>query len=56
MDFSKTPVEFLEHTGDKEAISRARTFLGSMKYTPDEMFHSIDSLSGGQRAKLFFLK
>lgn len=56
MDFSKTPVEFLEHTGDKEAISRARAFLGSMKYTPDEMFHSIDSLSGGQRAKLFFLK
>lgn len=56
MDFSITPVDFLEATGEKAAISRVRTFLGSMKYTPDEMFHPIRDLSGGQKAKLFFVK
>lgn len=56
MDFSITPVDFLETTGEKAAISRVRTFLGSMKYTPDEMFHPIRDLSGGQKAKLFFVK
>ena len=33
-----------------------RTYLGSMKYTSDEMFHPIRELSGGQKAKLFLLK
>ena len=33
-----------------------RTYLGSMKYTADEMFHSIRELSGGQKAKLLLLK
>lgn len=56
MDFSITPVDFLESTGEKEAISRVRTFLGTMKYTADEMFHPIRDLSGGQKAKLFFVK
>ena len=56
MDGSRTPPEFLEKTGDKEEISRIRTYLGSMKYTADEMDHCISQLSGGQKAKLFFLK
>ena len=56
MDGSKTPAEFLQKKGDKEEISRIRTYLGSMKYTADEMDHSISQLSGGQKAKLFFLK
>lgn len=56
MDESRTPPEFLEKTGDKEEISRIRTYLGSMKYTADEMDHCISQLSGGQKAKLFFLK
>ena len=33
-----------------------RTYLGSMKYTADEMFHPIRELSGGQKAKLLLLK
>lgn len=56
MDMAKTCVEFLQQTGDKEEATRIRTYLGSMKYTAQEMEHSVSELSGGQRAKLFFLK
>ena len=31
-------------------------YLGSMKYTKDEMFHPIRELPGGQKAKLLLLK
>ena len=33
-----------------------RQYLGSMKFTSDEMEHSLTELSGGQRAKVFMLK
>lgn len=56
MDYSQTPVEFLSVIGDKDEGAKIRTFLGSMKYTTAEMDHHISELSGGQRAKLFFLK
>ena len=52
----QTPVEYLSETGDKEEISKIRTYLGSMKYTADEMQHNIADLSGGQKAKLLLLK
>ena len=52
----QTPVEFLQVKGDKDEISRIRTYLGSMKYTADEMGHKIADLSGGQKAKLLLLK
>lgn len=51
-----TPVEFLAKSWDKEELTRIRTYLGSMKYTADEMEHSVMELSGGQKAKLLFLK
>ncbi len=56
MDETLTPVEFLATSGDKEDISKVRTYLGSMKYTADEMNHTIESLSGGQKAKILLLK
>ncbi len=56
LDMSKTPVEYLCQSGEKEEITRIRTFLGSMKYTADEMNHSIGELSGGQKAKVLLLK
>lgn len=56
LDQQLTPVEYLAESGSKESITQARTFLGSMKYTPFEMEHRIGELSGGQRAKLLFLK
>ena len=51
-----TPVEYLAISGDKEETTRIRTFLGSLKYTADEMDHSIAELSGGQKAKVLLLK
>ncbi len=56
LDVGKTPVEFLSASYEKEDMTRARTFLGSVKYTTDEMEHDCSMLSGGQKAKLLFLK
>lgn len=40
----------------KEELTKIRTYLGSMKYTVQEMDHAIRDLSGGQKAKLLLLK
>ena len=56
LDLDMTPVEFLDVTGDKAARTRIRTYLGSLKYTVDEMDHPIRELSGGQKAKVLLLK
>lgn len=55
-DDTLTPIEFLSQDYTKEEQTRIRTYLGSMKYTADEMTHTIGQLSGGQRAKLAFLR
>lgn len=51
-----TPVEYLDKSGDKEERTRIRTYLGSFKYTADEMDHPIRELSGGQKTKILLLK
>ena len=56
LNLDVTPVEFLDDTGDKEVRTRIRTYLGSLKYTADEMDHPIRELSGGQKAKVLLLK
>ena len=56
LDMDKTPVEYLCQSGDKEEVTRIRTYLGSMKYTADEVSHKIAELSGGQKAKVLLLK
>ena len=56
LDFDMTPVDFLDKSGDKEERTRIRTYLGSLKYTYDEMDHPIRDLSGGQKAKVLLLK
>ena len=56
MDMGQTCVEFLKADGSTEEEKRIRTYLGSMKYTAQEMDHPAAQLSGGQKAKLFFLK
>ncbi len=52
----ETPVDFLSSEGGKAEETRIRTFLGSMNYTAAEMEHPVSGLSGGQKAKLLFLK
>ena len=56
LNLSQTPVEFLDETGKKEMRRKIRTYLGSLKYTADEMEHPMQELSGGQRAKVLLLK
>lgn len=56
LELDKTPVDFLAPGGHKDDKTRARTYLGSMKYTPQEMEHPIRELSGGQKAKVLLLK
>jgi ATPase subunit of ABC transporter with duplicated ATPase domains len=56
LNLDETPVDFLDQTGDKEERTRIRTYLGSLKFTADEMEHSIRELSGGQKAKVLLLK
>ena len=56
LDLELTPVEFLDDTGDRAIRTRIRTYLGSLKYTADEMDHPIRELSGGQKAKVLLLK
>ncbi|MFL2101474.1 ABC-F family ATP-binding cassette domain-containing protein [Desemzia sp. FAM 23989] len=56
LDLEDTPVEFLSETGESDERTQVMTYLGSMRFTADEMHHSIQSLSGGQQAKLLLLK
>ena len=56
LDFSQTPVDFLAPSGRKDDITAARSHLGSVRFTRDEMCARIGELSGGQKAKLIFLK
>ena len=56
LPFDATPVEYLAPSGSREEATRVRTYLGSLKFTEEEMFHAIRGLSGGQKAKLLLLK
>ncbi len=56
VNYSMRPEDYLAPDGDKESVTKARIYLGSMKYTTEEMSHAVSDLSGGQRAKLLLLK
>ncbi len=56
LPLAQTPVEYLAPTGSREDTTRARTLLGSIRYTRQEMFHPIRELSGGQKAKLLLTR
>jgi ATPase subunit of ABC transporter with duplicated ATPase domains len=55
-EIRKLDFYYVDKTGDKEERTRIRTYLGSLKYTPDEMEHPIRELSGGQKAKVLLLR
>ncbi len=55
LDFGKTPVSYLAEHYTKDEVTRARTYMGGMKFTHEEMTGAIGSLSGGQKAKILFL-
>ena len=49
-------MEFLNRSGSREEATTIRNHLGSVKYTTQEMEHPIAEMSGGQKAKLLFIK
>lgn len=50
-----TAVEYLRRDNSRTEDIRIRTYLGSIKFTAAEMDHRLGDLSGGQRAKLYFI-
>jgi len=55
LNFSQSAIDFLSSDARKDTITQVRTYLGSMKFTHDEMLGEISKLSGGQKAKILFL-
>ena len=49
-------LDFISPTKNKEEITRARTILGNMKLTNEEMLSPINNLSNGTKAKIFLAK
>ena len=55
LDFEKSPIQFLAPNETKDEVTMARTYMGGMKFTREEMTGKIGRLSGGQKAKILFL-
>lgn len=53
-DTNKTAFECICTSKEKDAMTRAQTYLGSLNFTYHEMHQPFAMLSGGQKAKLFF--
>ena len=52
-----SPLDYLAkilNVSNKEELTKIQTYLGSLKLTYDEMNRSISTLSGGEKAKIFF--
>lgn len=56
LDLNISAIEFLKNNNTKDEETKISTYLGSMKFTRDEMLENINNLSGGQKAKLFITK
>lgn len=52
----KYVLDFLAPSQSMEDITRARTYLGNMNFTKEEMTTKISNLSNGTKAKLFLIK
>lgn len=55
LDYTVTPIKYLADNYTKEDCTRARSYMGSMRFTAEEMSGTIGELSGGQKAKILFL-
>ena len=56
LDYRLSPVEYLWDGSDLKEKSRVQTFLGSLKFTAEEMEHRIADLSEGQKCKILLAK
>lgn len=53
---SETAISYLAKKGSKEGKTRVSNLLGSLNFSRAEMVRPLKSLSGGQKAKVFFAK
>lgn len=53
---TRAPCHICTRAAARSQLTRLRTYLGAFKFSTEEMEHPIRSLSGGQKAKLFFLR
>ena len=53
---SETPISYLAKQDSKDEKIRVSNLLGSLNFAREEMERSLKSLSGGQKAKVFFAK
>ena len=56
LDGDMLVLEFIAPSGNIEDVTKARTMLGNMKFTSDEMTGKIKNLSNGTKAKLLLMK
>ena len=52
----ETPISYLAKDSSKDEKTRVSNLLGSLNFSREEMERSLKSLSGGQKAKVFFAK
>ena len=52
----ETPISYLAKDRSKEEETKVSNLLGSLNFAREEMERSLISLSGGQKAKVFFAK
>ena len=55
-EYEINSIEYLSKDFTKDEHSKISTYLGSLNFKREEMYRNIKSLSGGQKAKLFFTK
>lgn len=55
-EYEMNAIEYLSNDFTKDEHSKISTYLGSLNFKREEMYRNIKSLSGGQKAKLFFAK
>ncbi|WP_296112606.1 ATP-binding cassette domain-containing protein [uncultured Anaerococcus sp.] len=53
---SETPISYLSKDCSREEETKVSNLLGSLNFSREEMERSLKSLSGGQKAKVFFAK
>ena len=56
LDNNASVLDFISRDKSKDEITKARMYLGNMKFTQDEMTGKISDLSNGTKAKLILMK
>ena len=56
MDYDLTPVEYLCESDSLKLKAKVQSYLGALRFTAEEMQHSIRELSEGQKCKILIIR